>query len=108
MTSRRRFTFTAPAQRDLAETWAWVVTGSGRPRADGVLDRLRETCRVVAEGPLIGRERPELRAGARSFAVPPHVIIYEATERGIRVLRVLHGARQLPRAMHEASAPAED
>ncbi|MFO1074034.1 MAG: type II toxin-antitoxin system RelE/ParE family toxin [Geminicoccaceae bacterium] len=101
MAERGRFVLSAPARRDLAEIWAWIAASSGGARAETVLARLRETCRVLAASPLAGRERPELRLGVRSFAVAPHVIFYAPGRDGILVLRVVHGARHLPRALQD-------
>jgi toxin ParE1/3/4 len=100
---RKRFVLAAPARRDLAEIWAWIAENSGSNRADAVLTRLRDACTSLAGNALIGRERQDFRAGLRSFAVPPHVIFYEPTRSGVRVLRVIHGARHLPRALREPS-----
>jgi toxin ParE1/3/4 len=43
----------------------------------------------------MGRERPDLRAGLRSFTVGSYLIIYRPLADGIEVVRVLHGARDL-------------
>jgi toxin ParE1/3/4 len=91
----------------LAEIWAWIARNNGGTRADAVLARLREASISLAANPFIGRERPDVRAGVRSFAVPPHVIFYEPDRGGIRVLRVIHGARHLPRALQERSPEDE-
>ena len=52
---------------------------------------------------MVGRERPDAQASVRSFPVAPHVILYRPTDRGVRVLRVVHGARDLPRALREGA-----
>ena len=108
MAERRRFTLAVPARRDLAEIWSWIAVNSGRARADSVIERLRESCTLLAGNPLIGRERPEVREGVRSLAVAPHVIFYESNQRGVRVLRVIHGARHLARALGQRSSSSDD
>ena len=108
MPERKRFALTAPARHDLAAIWAWIAENGGQSTADGVLARLRDACISLAENPFIGRERPDLRSGIRSFAVPPHLIFYEPVPSGIRVLRVIHGARHLPRALQERSSPGNE
>ena len=87
----------------MAEIWSWIAVDNGIRRADAVLSRLREACAVLAGNPMIGRERPDVRVGVRSFPVAPHVILYRPTDRGVRVLRVVHGARDLPRALREGA-----
>lgn len=101
MGSPGRYVITGPARRDLAELWAWIAMRSGAARAQDVVDRLREVCATLAVNPLMGRERPEVRAGVRSFAQASHVPFYEPTRDGIRILRVVHGARHLPGALRE-------
>ena len=46
--------------------------------------------------PLLGRERPELLPGLRSFVVGHHVVFYRPFDGGIEVARVLDGVRDLP------------
>ena len=46
--------------------------------------------------PLIGRDRPELSPGLRSFVVGRHVIFYRRFGNGVEIVRVLDGARDLP------------
>ena len=45
--------------------------------------------------PLIGRARPELLIDLRSLPFGRYVIFYLPRKRGIEVVRVLHGARDL-------------
>ena len=68
-------------------------------RAEAVVERIRQACAVLAATPLIGRPRPEIGEQVRSFPVAPHVLLYQPVDRGIRVLRVVHGARDMPRAV---------
>jgi toxin ParE1/3/4 len=56
---------------------------------------LRERCAFLAENPYIGRERPELRAGLRSFPVQNYVIFYHIVDDAVEVITVVHGSRDL-------------
>ncbi len=62
-----------------------------RPKA---LDDLAEIW-DLARHPLIGRARPELLTDLRSLPFGRYVIFYLPRKRGIEVVRVLHGARDL-------------
>jgi toxin ParE1/3/4 len=64
--------------------------------AQHFLDALEETCELLAEHPLIGRLRPELGEGVRSFAVGNYLIFYLPAKDGINVARVIYGGRDLP------------
>jgi len=51
--------------------------------------------RNLARHPLIGRARPELLTDLRSLPFGRYVIFYLPRKRGIEVVPVLHGARDL-------------
>lgn len=50
---------------------------------------------VIAETPLIGRERDDFGGGVRVFPFGNYIIFYRPTDVGVTILRVLHGARNL-------------
>ena len=43
----------------------------------------------------MGRLRPELASGMRSFAIDKYLVFYRIAGDAITVLRVLHGARDI-------------
>jgi toxin ParE1/3/4 len=62
-----------------------------------VVTRLRGFARILAGAPALGRARPELGAGVRSFRADRHVLFYRPLRgaAGIQIVRVLHGARDV-------------
>ena len=60
------------------------------------LDALEDTCELLAEHPLLGRLRPELGEGLRSFPIGNYLIFYTPSAHGIDVARVSYGGRDLP------------
>ena len=60
------------------------------------LERIEQICAVIAASPEIGRLREELAPNLRSFPVEQYVVFYVRTQGGVEVVRVLHGARDLP------------
>jgi toxin ParE1/3/4 len=52
-------------------------------------------CLPLAEYPLAGRSRDELRPGMRSVAASPHVVFYRVVEDRAEVVRVLDGRRDI-------------
>lgn len=82
------------ASADLAEIWAYIAEDSLR-QADILAVRIDQEFKVLARNPSIGRARPELLANLRSFPVDRYIIFYIPRPRGIEVIRVLHGARDL-------------
>jgi toxin ParE1/3/4 len=79
---------------DLAEIWAYIAEDS-RVHADDFAALIDRKLRALARRPGIGRPRPELNQGLRSFAVGRQVIFYLPLSDGIEVVRVLHGARDI-------------
>jgi len=79
---------------DLAEIWAYIAQDSPR-HADTFAGRINRGFQMLARRPEIGRARPELLTGLRSFPVGHYVIFYLPRSRGIEVVRVLHGSRDL-------------
>lgn len=82
------------AAADLTEIWAYIAEDSP-DHADAFLDRIGRELRSLARKPKMGRARPELSAALRSLPVGRYVIFYVPRPRGIEVVRVLHGARDL-------------
>jgi toxin ParE1/3/4 len=84
------------AAADLAEIWRFIAADDPAS-ARRFLERIEAVARLLAERPLMGRSRPSLAAGLRSFPVGAYVLYYRPTSAGIRIVRVLHGARDLSR-----------
>jgi toxin ParE1/3/4 len=60
------------------------------------LDTLQATVALLATQPEMGRSRPELANGLRSFPTRiPCIIFYLPEEDGLLVVRVLHHARDI-------------
>lgn len=68
----------------------------GNDQAISCLADLEPVLLKLVDYPELGRARPEIRVGLRSFAYRNHVIFYRILESHIRVVRVLHGSRDLP------------
>ena len=83
------------ANRDLVEIGVYIAQQSGsRERADAFLDSILQTCEKFATHPKMGERREEFATGQyRSFSVGNYVIYFRPMPDGIRVARVLHGAR---------------
>jgi toxin ParE1/3/4 len=82
------------ARRDLQEIGDYIARDDRRA-AGRFVHMLREKCTFLAQNPYIGRERPELRAGLRSFPVQNYVIFYHIIDDTLEVVTVVHGSRDL-------------
>jgi len=82
------------ARADLLDIWNYVADDSPA-KADRLLDTINKKCQTLARFPKMGRVRNELGASLRSFPVGNYVIFYREVSRGIEIIRVLHGARDI-------------
>lgn len=87
---------TTQAQLDLVEIGLFVARQDAAA-ANRLLDQIDQQCRQLAGFPELGRKREELAPDLRSIPVGNYVIFYRATRDSIQVIRILHGARDIPR-----------
>lgn len=86
---------TPASLEDFDEIWDYIGADSEK-RAVAFIRKIEKVLALLAENPEMGRIRSDLEKNLRSFPVGNFVIFYEAIENGIEVLRVLHGARDIP------------
>lgn len=94
------FRLSTLSQSDLRDIWDFISSDSMQA-ADRVLDRLIDCFQMLAQFPGAGRRRPEWGAGVRSYPLFNLLIVYRATDSGIEVIRVVHGARDPERWLRE-------
>ena len=82
------------AKSDLVEIWDYIADDS-EARADTFIETVDQKFNALVGRPNMGRLRDELADGLRSFAVGRYVIFYRPIPKGIAIVRVLHGARDL-------------
>lgn len=63
------------AEADLTDIWVYIAADSPAS-ADAFTQRLYDKCVLLAETPTLGRARPELGEGVRSFPFKRYVIYY--------------------------------
>lgn len=86
---------TAQAEQDLIEIWTYIAQDNPTA-ADRVLDDIEQRFHGLADNPLMGRLRPDIAPELRYFTVGKYLILYRTMPRGIQIVRVIHGARDLP------------
>ncbi len=84
------------AERDLDEIWFYIAETSP-DRADAFVDELAARLALLAHHPSMGPERPELGAGYRCLPLGDYLAYYRITEHAVRIIRVLHGSRDVGR-----------
>lgn len=90
------------AESDLLEIWQYIAEDNPT-KADQFLDEIEATLCKLLHSPLMGCDRSDLALALRSFVVKPYIVFYRPLEkRGIEVVRVLHGARDIQTILEEA------
>jgi toxin ParE1/3/4 len=93
-----QYRFTPQAADDLDEIYSFIARDNPRA-ADRVEDAIFRACQILADSPLIGHVRNDLTASPlRFWAVRPYsnyLIVYDPKNKPLRIIRILHGARDL-------------
>ena len=86
--------FRRSAIDDLGEIRSYIAQDN--PSAARRLVRaIRRRCRLMAEQPHIGRQRPELRSGLRSFPVQRYIVFYHVINDTVEIVSIVHGSRDI-------------
>ena len=85
----------APAARvDLKEIGDYIASDN-RAAAKRLIAELHERAARLNDAPRLGRSRSELQNGLRSVAFRSYVIFYRVEDAGVRIERIIHGARDI-------------
>lgn len=82
---------TPEAQHDLADILLYTVQRWGEEQQDRYAAALEQGMALLGENPTIGRPRPELFRGCRSYRVREHILYYVLRDETVVIIRVLHG-----------------
>jgi toxin ParE1/3/4 len=91
------------ARRDVLEAVRWIAKDNPAA-ALGLRDAVVAAARRIGEHPQIGVLRPELADEPVRFVMLtgyPYVIVYDSDREPPQILRVLHGARDLPEVLRD-------
>jgi toxin ParE1/3/4 len=90
-----RVTVSPLAERDLESIGDYIAEDNPL-RALSFIAELRAQCGKIAKAPHAYRARPELAEGLRSCAHGNYVIFFISTKTRLTIVRVLHGAMDIP------------
>ena len=106
-----RVVLSEAARNDRRAITAYTVELFGVKQARRLRDQFEAAINALAEFPFTGHAKEELDPPGHSFrysvVVKSFIIVYEPTDDGIRVARLLHGARNLAAEL-ERDAGEED
>ena len=95
--SRRVYELSQEADKDLDEIFDYTQKEFGFDQAVKYLTQFEDLFALMVDNPALGKKREEIRSGLRSFPMAEHVVFYRILKDRIRIVRVLHGSRDLPK-----------
>ena len=99
-----KVTFSPTAEEDLLEI-AEFIAQDNHARALTFVDELESKCEQWGRSPGIGTSRPELGDGVRMLPHGRYLIFYREVNQGLRIERIMHGARDIGGDDFEPDAP---
>ncbi len=95
------YELSAEADGDLEEIFDYTEHEFGMDQAVKYVSAFGDVFEQLLENPQIGRERKEIRNGLRSTIKDKHVVFYRILKDRVRIVRVLHGSRDLPKSFSD-------
>jgi len=93
------FRLSPEAARDIEDIWAYIARDSVRA-ARRVRLGLLAACRRLAQHPALGHRREDLTDKPVLFwPVYSYLIIYNPATEPLEIVRILHGAQDIPRLL---------
>lgn len=93
------YQFTQLAIDDIFEIWSYIARDNPEA-ADAVENAIYHACDFISRTPLAGRVRTDLtHLPLRFWFIQPYsnyVIVYDPAAKPLQIIRVLHGARNIP------------
>ena len=85
-----QYRLTPDAQSDLVDIRRFTVKQWGEPQSKKYLSELRQTIRLLAETPSLGKSRSDVGAEVLSFPHVSHVVYFIIDEKQLVVFGILH------------------
>ena len=91
-----RLSISQAARADIDEIWIHAATEWSIEAANRLRESLGRIFSLLRRNPFAGRSRDELSSGLRSLPSGRYLVFYRVESDAVRVIRVLHGMRDLP------------
>ena len=95
--SRKIYILSEIADKDLEDIFDYTFDEFGYDQAEKDLLEIEEIFQNLIINPQIGKKRDEIKQGLYSFPKDNHIIFYRILDNHIRIVRVLHGSRDIPK-----------
>jgi toxin ParE1/3/4 len=87
------------ARLDLRAINAYIGERAGRAVAENFIDRMESAIQKLSILPRAHAVQPKFGANVRRMVVKSYLVFYQVKDETVYILRVLHGARNITRAM---------
>ncbi|MCF6354806.1 MAG: type II toxin-antitoxin system RelE/ParE family toxin [Candidatus Polarisedimenticolaceae bacterium] len=91
------YELSSEADQDISDIFDYTEAEFGLDQAVSYINALDECFAQLIENPELGRERSEIRDELRSITSGSHIVFYRILNGRIRIVRILHGSRDLPK-----------
>ena len=95
MSLSRSWYLSAEADQDLEDVFEYGLKEFGLDQAVEYVASFDALFELISQNPELGRTRNEIKEGLRSLVKESHVVFYRVTDSQIRIVRILHGSRDL-------------
>lgn len=95
---KNKYVLSREADNDLEKIFDYTFEEFGFNQAVKYLDEIDEVFVKIINTPEIGRSRNEIKKSVYSLPIGSHIVFYTIQIDYIRILRVLHGAKDLPKS----------
>ena len=90
-----KYILSKKSQEDIESIYEYGNFRFGKDVAIQYLIELKNSFENLSENPEMGKNRNEIKQGLFSFPFVSHVIFYRILQNHIRIVRVLHGSRDI-------------
>ena len=87
------------AEKDLEDIFDYTHREFGLDQAILYVLSIDEVFTLISQNPKLGIDRNEIKKGLKSFVFKSHIIFYRIITNKIRIVRVLHGSRDLSKQL---------
>ena len=91
------YQLSSEADQDISDIFDYTEAEFGLDQAVSYVGALDECFIQLVENPELGRERDEICESLRSITSGSHIVFYRIAKDCIRIVRILHGIRDLPK-----------
>lgn len=93
--SKQFYILSETADQDLEDIFDYTYDEFGFDQAEKYLLEIEDIFQNLIVNPQIGKKRDEIKQGLYSFPKDNHIIFYRILDNHIRIVRVLHGSRDV-------------